>query len=209
VFHILACVFAALDVSEETARGWRNFTEAVTGHDVGAVKLLPYLTSRIDDAAIRVRYDQMANELTSANPHALYPTSPYRMSSGRVNASSDERTVEAVMIVSTFALIKVVDHVLDPADPTLRDLYSPLCCCVCFIDSNVDKHCSEPLAAYFAAHGIALEKLVHRAMEVDKGIATIEKMLGQLKQVGIARHEPVLIMGGGVLADTGGLACAL
>ena len=34
-------------------------------------------------------------------------------------------------------------------------------------------------------------------------------MLGDFKALGVSRNEPVLIIGGGVLADTGGLACAL
>ncbi|NER80019.1 MAG: sedoheptulose 7-phosphate cyclase, partial [Leptolyngbya sp. SIO1D8] len=36
-----------------------------------------------------------------------------------------------------------------------------------------------------------------------------ESMLGDFKRLGVSRNEPVLIIGGGVLADTGGLACAL
>ena len=46
-------------------------------------------------------------------------------------------------------------------------------------------------------------------MEVDKGIHTVERMLGDFKRLGVSRNEPVLIVGGGVLTDTGGLACAL
>jgi 3-dehydroquinate synthase len=34
-------------------------------------------------------------------------------------------------------------------------------------------------------------------------------MLGDFKRLGVSRNEPVLIVGGGVLTDTGGLACAL
>merc|ERR1712005_10170 len=49
----------------------------------------------------------------------------------------------------------------------------------------------------------------YRGMEVDKGIRTVERMLGDFKHLGVSRSESVLIMGGGVLADTGGLACAL
>jgi 3-dehydroquinate synthase len=50
---------------------------------------------------------------------------------------------------------------------------------------------------------------VYRAHEVDKSIGTVERMLGDFKALGVSRNEPVLIIGGGVLADTGGLACAL
>ena len=67
----------------------------------------------------------------------------------------------------------------------------------------------EQIEHYFDYHGIPLEKIVYRAMEVDKGISTVEKMLGDFKRLGVSRNEAVLIVGGGVLADTGGLACAL
>ena len=46
-------------------------------------------------------------------------------------------------------------------------------------------------------------------MEVDKVLSTVETILDDFKTHAVARHEPVLIIGGGVLADVGGLACAL
>ncbi len=36
-------------------------------------------------------------------------------------------------------------------------------------------------------------------MEVDKNLATVERLLADFKQLGISRDEPVLIVGGGVL----------
>ena len=54
-----------------------------------------------------------------------------------------------------------------------------------------------------------MEKLVYRAMEIDKSYENVGKILGDFKQLGVSRNEPVLIMGGGVLADIGGFACAL
>ena len=46
-------------------------------------------------------------------------------------------------------------------------------------------------------------------MEVDKDISKVETILGELKQLGAARNEPILIVGGGVLADIAGFAAAL
>ena len=65
------------------------------------------------------------------------------------------------------------------------------------------------ISTYFQHHNISLEKLVYRAMEIDKGIGTVESMLGDFKRCGVSRNEPILIIGGGVLSDTGGLASAL
>jgi 3-dehydroquinate synthetase len=74
---------------------------------------------------------------------------------------------------------------------------------------KVEQFYGEQIEHYFTYHGIKLDKLVYRAMEVDKGIHTVERMLGDFKRLGVSRNEPVLIIGGGVLTDTGGLACAL
>lgn len=143
------------------------------------------------------------------DPHVVGATSPYRRSSGHVVASTDDRVVEAVMSQQTFTSLRVVDGVLDPAEPLLADLYRPLGRCVAIVDERVVELHGEALRSYFDQHRIRLEVLSHRAMEVDKRIGTVEKMLGELKQHGVARHEPVLVMGGGVLADTAGLACSL
>ena len=65
------------------------------------------------------------------------------------------------------------------------------------------------LQAYFAGHGIALTKLVFSGMEADKHASSVMKMLASFKKVGVSRNEPVLIVGGGVITDLGGLATAL
>ena len=213
-FLSLGQVLSALESPDDGGRlrgaAWLSLADRVADSpDVADVKLLDYLTTVINDQAINRRYRDLAEDLVDCNPHALYPTSAYRACDGHVQSSADQRTVEAVMSFSTFSSIRVVDRILDPLDRTLRDIYRPLGRCVCFIDCNVEEFYGAELDAYFQHHAIRLETLAYRAMEVDKGIATVERMLGDLKRVGIARHEPVLIMGGGVLADTGGLACAL
>ena len=43
-------------------------------------------------------------------------------------------------------------------------------------------------------------------MEVDKHINNVEKILAELKALGASRDEPILIIGGGVLADIAGFA---
>ncbi|MEO1062390.1 MAG: sedoheptulose 7-phosphate cyclase [Actinomycetota bacterium] len=147
--------------------------------------------------------------LALADPHSVAATSAYRRSDGHVVSSKDDRAVEAVMTQQTFTSLRVVDGVLDPEERLLADLYAPLRRCVAIVDQNVGEHHGEALGTYFDHHGIELTVLVHRGMEVDKGVRTVERMLGELKAHGVARHEPVLVMGGGVLADTAGLACSL
>ena len=149
------------------------------------------------------------DQLAADDPHSVAATSPFRRSGGSVVSSSDDRAVEAVMTQQTFTSLRVVDGVLDPHERLLADLYAPVGRCVAFVDQNVMEHHAEALHDYFAHHDIELEVLVHRAMEVDKGVHTVEQMLGELKAHGVARNEMVLVVGGGVLSDTAGLACAL
>ncbi|MGF1492242.1 MAG: sedoheptulose 7-phosphate cyclase [Microcoleaceae cyanobacterium] len=202
-FGLFAELISAFD--EAAGAQWYAFADRMHQSNLGANKLLERL-SRSQSGEF---YQDLASRLVEENPHAVYPTSSYRESCGHVVSTADDQTIEAVVRTSTFASIKLVDHSLDPEQPLLRDMYMPMGRCVCLVDQNVDRYYSEQLEHYFDYHGIQLEKLVYRAMEVDKGIHTVERMLGDLKRLGVSRNEPVLIVGGGVLADTAGLACAL
>ena len=202
-FGLLADLLKAFD--PKSGAQWLTFANRLYPTALSEQKLLTYLISIEDDAF----FATLAQQLIKENPHAIYPTSSYRESRGHVESTDDDKTIEAVMRSSTFTSIRMVDHSLDVEQPLLRDTYAALGRCVCLIDQNVERYYSEQIEHYFDYHGIQLEKLVYRAMEVDKGIATVEKMLGDFKHLGVSRNEPVLIVGGGVLADTGGLACAL
>ena len=169
----------------------------------------PRIMNLLTRGAFAEQAKLLAAEMTESDPHAIYPTSAYRTSRGHVVANEDCSAVEAVMSSQTHTSIRILENVLDPADPTLAELYTPHGRCVCLVDSNVEEHFADELANYFRAQGITLEKLVYRAMEADKGIRTVEKILGDFKTLGVARNEPVLVVGGGVLSDVGGLACSL
>ena len=199
--------FAEMITAFDEAKGlsWYKFANRIHQSNFGSIKLLNRLL-QTEQASF---FEELAAELVETHPHAIFPTSSYRESRGFVESTDDDRVIEAVVGTSTFTSVRLVDKVLDPGETLLRDTYISLDRCVCLVDQNVEKYYSEQLDAYFEHHGIPLEKLVYRAMEVDKGIHTVEKMLGDFKRLGVSRNEPVLIVGGGVLADTGGLACAL
>ncbi len=151
----------------------------------------------------------LVGKLEESDPHAIYPTSPYRESKGTVSSSKDDKHIEAVMTTSTMTEIHISEGVLHMENTILKNLYQPLGRCICVLDSNVSEHYREDIVRYFRHYDIALNLLVYRAMEVDKGIRMVEELLGDFKRVGVSRQEPVLIVGGGVIADTGGLACSL
>ncbi|HHP7229655.1 MAG TPA: 3-dehydroquinate synthase [Xenococcaceae cyanobacterium] len=202
-FGLLAQLLSAFD--EAVGDEWSRFANRIYQSEIKGQKLLNCLLQSQDQEF----YQDLAERLVKVNPHGIYPTSSYRQSRGFVESTKDDQTIEAVMRSSTFTAIKLIDHSLDPEQLTLRDVYIPFGRCVCLIDQNVERYYSEQIEHYFDYHQIHLEKLIYRAMEVDKGIYTVEKMLGDFKRLGVSRNEPVLIFGGGVLADTGGLACAL
>ncbi len=202
-FSTLSQLISAFD--EVLGRQWMIFADKIHTAQQSQQKLLTYLTESPSGSF----YQNLAERLIEENPHAIYPTSSFRESSGYVESTPDNQTIEAIVQFKTFTTIKIVDHTLDLEQTVLKDVYRSLNRCVCLVDKNVEHYYGSQIERYFQHHGIDLHKRVYRAMEVDKGIATVEKMLGDFKQLGVARNEPVLIVGGGVLADTGGLACAL
>lgn len=212
-FDLLAQLLKAFDHKGSTDhpwRAWRTLADQVEADAMlGDIKLVAFATQHLTNADALSFYKNLAARLETDIPHAVYPTSNYRESDGSVESTSDDQTIEAVMSVTTFSTIKIVDRAISTDQTVLRDIYKSLGRCVCMVDQNVEQHYGAELETYFRHHGIALHKRVYRAMEVDKGIRTIEKMLGDFKALGVSRNEPVLIVGGGVLADTAGLACAL
>ena len=202
-FGLLAQLVTAFD--RDTGTELTVFANRIHQSEVSNTKLIDRLLKSPD----KDFYQDLAKSLVTKNPHAIYPTSNFRESRGYVESTADDQIIEAVVSSSTFTSVRVIDNSLDPEQLTLRDMYISHGRCVCIIDKNVERYYGEQIEHYFDYHGIQLEKLVYRAMEVDKGIYTVEKMLGDFKSLGVSRNEPVLIVGGGVLADTAGLACAL
>lgn len=202
-FRLLAELIVSF--SPEMGDRWFAFADRIQQSHLGDKKLLERLLESQD----RPLYEELPTRLVATNPHAIYPTSIYRECQGHVVSSDDDQTIETVVSARTFTSIKLIDNVLEPEQTLLRDFYLPLGRCVCLVDQNVDRYYGEQIEHYFAYHQIPLEKLVYRAMEVDKGIHMVERMLGDFKRLGVSRNEAVLIVGGGVLADTAGLACAL
>ena len=184
---------------------WRDFAERIKKINISDIKILDLALK----SKARLDYTDLKDIYEMTNPHALYPTSSYRESYGYTYSTKNYQHIEAVMGLKTFTTLKVENNTLDPDNTILRDIYKSFKRCVCLVDQNVEENFSETISKYFSHHNIKLEKLVYRAMEIDKSYENVGKILGDFKQLGVSRNEPVLIMGGGVLADIGGFACAL
>jgi 3-dehydroquinate synthase len=155
------------------------------------------------------KYIENANYLEIADPHAVYPTSIYRQCDGLTLATKDASTIEAVMSTAITTTIKIARDVLNPSNDLLYNVYKPLGRCVAVVDDKVDAAYGKELDAYFAAHGIKFTKLVFSGNEADKDIRDVERILVALKEIGLARNEPLLVVGGGVIADIAGFATSM
>ena len=192
-------------VNNSTAAQWLLIADRVISSPDADKQMRDYLMA----GPLAERYEALEEEYLKKDAHVVYPTSPYRTSRGHVVSNDDYTAIDGVITSTVTTSIRVKDAVLNPSDTLLRGIYSPHGRCIAFVDSNVDTYFRDEIHAYFKHHKIPLLYKVHRAMEVDKDISNVEKILGELKQLGASRNEPILIVGGGVLADIAGFAAAL
>ncbi len=205
IFASIVTHFRANDSSPVT-----ELSNAVLNDSTLASKFLKHLVIAKDSPiSLRSLYEATSIKLLDADPHAIYPTSIYRQCFGHITSSDDSCVIEGVMGTSITTTIEIVRDVLSPECHQLRDVYKPLGRCVAVVDERLDGLYGDAMVRYFAAHNIKFEKLVYRCMEVDKDISTVERILVDLKAARVSRNEPVLVVGGGVMADVGGFACAL
>ena len=152
-----------------------------------------------------------SEQIISFNHPEKYRTSQWYTGQGEITASGDGRSFEISATYTLKAEVKLVDGVFDPDNPTLAEVYSRRGRCVAIVDQTVDELYGDSLRRYFKEHSIPLELLACRAWESDKTPETVHRLLGFLGKDGcdVSRNEPVLVVGGGVLSDVAGLACAL
>ncbi|KAK3735232.1 hypothetical protein QZH41_008425, partial [Actinostola sp. cb2023] len=184
---------------------WNYVTNVVLKSPLATIPVRRLL-QEIDGAEC---YKQNAEYLEEADPHAVYPTSIYRSCDGYVLAKPDASVIECIMSHKLTTTIKIVDDVLDPDNQELKNIYQSLGRCTLIADTKVDNIYGEAVQKYFDTHGIKLQKLVFSANEVDKHISNVEKILVALKRINVSRNQPILIVGGGVIADIAGFATAL
>ncbi|MEM0995270.1 MAG: sedoheptulose 7-phosphate cyclase [Bacteroidota bacterium] len=195
----------AEEITPEQHTLWQQVTQKVLAHKERKIKVARLLAQYSDPEYV----SNLLLRLETEDAHGIYPTSPYRTSAGTVNSNADSSHIEAVMTTSTMTEIQITEGVLEKEHPVLRNMYQPFGRCVCVIDANVHQHYGDQVISYFKNSQIELKMLVYRAMEVDKSIHMVERLLADFKRLGVSRQEPVLIIGGGVITDIGGLACAL
>jgi len=173
------------------------------------VQAKPYptaLTGAIPDLS-----SSRSEQLIQFNHPEKYRTSEWYTGHGEITASGDGRSFEISATYSLKARVELVDGVFDCVNPTLAQAYKSRTRCVAIVDQTVDELYGERIRRYFEHYEIPLELVVCRAWESDKTPDTVHRLLQFLGKDGcdVSRNEPVLVVGGGVLSDVAGLACAL
>lgn len=160
------------------------------------------------DRILRLIYERSLHKLAHSFPHAIFPTSAYRESRGKIWRNLDSSHIETQMDLCYRAKIRVVSGLLQNSNE-LSNYYVGFGRVNCLLDKKLEPLYGKEIEQYFTKNNIKFNLLSYRVWEKDKHIGTVEKILDDLKSLGVSRNEPVLIVGGGVITDLGGFACAL
>ncbi|KAL3455660.1 putative 3-dehydroquinate synthase [Aspergillus heterothallicus] len=101
-----------------------------------------------------------------------------------------------------------LDGVFEPQNAQLAKLYERWGRCLAIMDKNIYDLYGAQMERYFAFHNLSLK--VHQTMigEKAKSLDTWTSIVDSMTDFGIIRKEPVLVVGGGLVTDVAGFACA-
>jgi 3-dehydroquinate synthetase len=103
---------------------------------------------------------------------------------------------------------QIVDSVFDLRKSDLADQYMTLGRCLAVVDHNVYRLYGSHLQEYFQHYGIDLTIFPVVIEEPDKTITTFQTIIDAFSRFNLVRKEPVLVIGGGLVLDVTGFACA-
>ncbi len=101
-----------------------------------------------------------------------------------------------------------VEGVFNIKNSELADNYQKFGRCLMVIDANVYRLYQDQIEAYFKHYDIDLKVFALIITELDKTLRTLEKIVDAFADFGLVRKEPVLVIGGGLITDVTGFACA-
>ncbi|MFN6531331.1 sedoheptulose 7-phosphate cyclase [Nostoc sp. ChiSLP03a] len=90
----------------------------------------------------------------------------------------------------------------------IADSYAKFGRCLIVIDANVHELYGDQIKSYFRHYDIELTVFPIIITEPAKTLATFEKIVDAFSNFGLVRKEPVLVVGGGLVTDVAGFACA-
>ncbi len=101
-----------------------------------------------------------------------------------------------------------VEGVFNIKNRELADSYEKFGRCLMIVDANVYQLYQKQMVAYFKHYNIDLTVFPIIITELDKSLRTLEKIVDAFANFGLIRKEPVLVVGGGLITDVAGFACA-
>ncbi|MBN3897427.1 MAG: sedoheptulose 7-phosphate cyclase [Nostoc sp. NOS(2021)] len=106
-----------------------------------------------------------------------------------------------------FSLV-YVNGAFDLKNREIADSYAKFGRCLTVIDANVHELYGEQIRSYFRHYDIELTVFAIIITEPAKTLASFEKIIDAFSDFGLVRKEPVLVVGGGLITDVAGFACA-
>ncbi|MEH2037626.1 MULTISPECIES: sedoheptulose 7-phosphate cyclase [unclassified Nostoc] len=106
-----------------------------------------------------------------------------------------------------FSLV-YVNGAFDIENREIADSYAKFGRCLTVIDANVHELYGDQIRSYFRHYDIELTVFPIIITEPAKTLATFEKIIDAFSDFGLVRKEPVLVVGGGLVTDVVGFACA-
>ncbi|KAF1953816.1 putative 3-dehydroquinate synthase [Byssothecium circinans] len=101
-----------------------------------------------------------------------------------------------------------LDGVFNTENTQLAKCYERWGRCLAVMDLNIFNIYGSQMQKYFDHHGLELR--IHKTMigEKAKSMETLLGIVDSMTDFGIIRKEPVLVVGGGLVTDVAGFACA-
>ncbi|MBD2433328.1 MULTISPECIES: sedoheptulose 7-phosphate cyclase [Fischerella] len=106
-----------------------------------------------------------------------------------------------------FSLV-YVNGIFNIQNTEIADSYQKFGRCLAVVDANVYRLYGEQIKSYFRYYDIDLTVFPITIIEPAKTIATFEQIVDAFADFGLIRKEPVLVVGGGLVTDVVGFACA-
>lgn len=104
--------------------------------------------------------------------------------------------------------LDIVDGLFRLDDPHLATHYEELGRCLAVVDQNVEQLYGDQMREYFQHHDIDLTVFAIEIKEPDKTLDSFQRIVDAFCEFNLRRKEPVLVMGGGLVQDVAGFACA-
>lgn len=106
-----------------------------------------------------------------------------------------------------FSLV-YVNGAFEIKNTQLADSYKSFGRCLAVVDANVNRLYGKQIKEYFQHYNIDLTIFAVTISEPAKTLATFERIIDAFSDFNLVRKEPVLVVGGGLITDVAGFACA-